>query len=110
VRASIVRSVPCAFLLFACSVSGGGVSDEAVSRGRELWAARCANCHGPDPAKAGPLGPPVAGSARALVEARVLHAQYPAGYTPQRTTTLMIAMPDLADSIDDLTAFLGSER
>jgi hypothetical protein len=54
------------------------------------------------------VGPAVQGSDRALIEARVLHVRYPPGYKPKRTTTLMIAMPDLAGSIDDLAAFLAT--
>lgn len=69
---------------------------------------RCTSCHHVDPAKAGTLGPPVQGASRALLEARVLRATYPAGYMPKRTTTLMQPLPDLAGSIDDLAAFLAS--
>ncbi|MBI4513505.1 MAG: hypothetical protein HY702_05285 [Gemmatimonadetes bacterium] len=46
------------------------------------------------------------GSSRALLEARILRAEYPPGYTPTRTTRLMPARPDLAPYIDDLAAFL----
>ena len=60
-----------------------------------------------DPAKTGTLGPPVAGSSRELVDARVLRVAYPPGYQPKRPTTLMQPMPDLAGSIDDITAFLA---
>lgn len=95
--------------LAACK-AGGGASNEAVARGRALWASRCANCHGSDPSKSGPLGPPVVGATRALVEARVLRAQYPEGYQPKRATTLMVAMPDLADSIDEIVAFLEASE
>lgn len=96
--------------LAGCGGGGGTASEEAVNRGRVVWVTRCTSCHASDPRRAGPLGPPVAGSPRALVEARVVRAEYPQGYTPKRSTTLMVAMPDLAGSVDDLTTFLGASR
>lgn len=92
---------------FACNGGATKAGSEAASRGRAVWMARCTTCHNADPAKPGVLGPAVQGASRELVEARVLRAAYPAGYRPKRTTTLMVAMPDLAASIDDLTAFLA---
>ena len=69
--------------------------------------ARCTACHNMDPTKSGVLGPAVQGSSRALIDARVLRAGYPDGYTPKRKTTLMQPLPDLAASVDDLAAFLA---
>jgi hypothetical protein len=59
-----------------------------------------------DPTLPGPLGPEVKGSPRDLIEARVLRAEYPVGYTPKRPTTLMQPLPQLAGNIDDLAAYL----
>ncbi len=70
------------------------------------YMANCMACHNADPAKAGTVGPAIKGSPRELVEARVLRAQYPPGYAPKRETKLMIAMPQLADRIDDLAEYL----
>lgn len=67
---------------------------------------RCTKCHNTDPAKHGPTGPAIKGSSRELIEARVLRASYPPGYTPKRTTSEMQANSDLAPRIDDLAAFL----
>lgn len=80
----------------------------AVERGRRVYLANCIVCHNPDPAKPGAAGPEIAGSSRALIEARVLHAAYPPGYTPKRTTKAMVALPYLAAQIDDLAAYLAS--
>ncbi|MFQ5521631.1 MAG: cytochrome c, partial [Candidatus Methylomirabilia bacterium] len=63
-------------------------------------------CHNRDPARDGPLGPAIKGASRALLEAKVLRGTYPSGYTPRRTTELMAPQPQLAESIDDLAAFL----
>lgn len=81
-------------------------AEQLYERGRSVYMANCTACHGMDPTQPGGLGPPIAGASRELVEARVLHAAYPEGYTPKRDTKLMVALPHLKDEIDALTAFL----
>jgi mono/diheme cytochrome c family protein len=93
-----------AALLAAC----GGHESSATERGRRVYVANCTVCHNTDPALPGSIGPAVAGSERALVEARVLRAEYPPGYTPKRRTHAMVALPQLAGSIDDLATYLAS--
>jgi mono/diheme cytochrome c family protein len=75
-------------------------------RGRQVWLGQCVSCHNADPSKAGPVGPAVKGSSRALLEARVLHAAYPPGYKPKRDTKIMPPRPDLAAKVGDLAAYL----
>jgi mono/diheme cytochrome c family protein len=79
-----------------------------LQRGEVLYRTNCASCHGHDPNRPGALGPAIAGSSRALIEARVLHRAYPAGYQPKRNTHLMQPMPWMAAHIDDLAAYLGA--
>ncbi len=79
---------------------------EAAERGRLVFMANCMACHNADPAKSGTVGPAVQGSSRDLIEARVTRAGYPPGYTPKRETKLMIPLPQLADRVDDLAAYL----
>jgi mono/diheme cytochrome c family protein len=86
--------------------SGPQLSD-AARRGKAVYEGVCIACHNPNPALDGTLGPANAHAPRALVEAKVLRAEYPPGYTPKRTSKAMPAMPHLADKIDDLTAFLA---
>jgi mono/diheme cytochrome c family protein len=99
--------------LSACATSDsapaatGGPGDPA--RGRVVYATQCTACHNTDPAVAGALGPEVKGASRELIEARVLRASYPPGYTPKRTTTQMVPMPHLATNIDDLVAYLAPD-
>ena len=81
------------------------LSPEA-DRGRKVYAANCIACHNVDPTKPGPVGPALKGSSRELIEARVMLAAYPAGYTPKRDTKLMVPLPQLASKIDDLAAYL----
>ncbi|HEY1265642.1 MAG TPA: c-type cytochrome [Candidatus Binatia bacterium] len=75
-------------------------------RGRAIYLTTCAACHNNDPSKDGAIGPAIKGSSKELVEARVLRAAYPPGYTPKRRTTMMPAQPDLKPAIPDIVAFL----
>ena len=43
-----------------------------------------------------------------LIEARVMRAEYPPGYTPKRTTKVMIPLPHLQAKLPELAAYLGS--
>jgi mono/diheme cytochrome c family protein len=99
-----------AALMCASLAAGCGKPRElsAVERGEVVYRTNCISCHNADPNLPGPIGPAIAGSPRALIEARVLHGTYPAGYAPQRTTRTMRALPWLDGHIDDLTAYLGA--
>jgi len=92
------------------STPGAGGAPVAAAgdptKGRQIWLGQCVACHNPDPGKDGPIGPAVRGASKDLLEARVLHASYPPGYTPKRETKVMPARPDLVASISDLAAFL----
>jgi len=91
-----------------CSQQDGALQlSEAARRGKVVYGTVCIACHNPNPALDGSLGPANAGASRALVEARVLRAEYPPGYKPKRDSKVMPAMPQLADKIDDLTAYLA---
>lgn len=78
-----------------------------AGRGRQVYMTNCVVCHNPDPNLPGSQGPPIAGSSRELVQARLLHLSYPPGYKPKRATHAMRALPQLAGKVDDLTAFLA---
>ena len=95
--------------VFAVALSACGPSKPMTpaERGRIVYMTNCVVCHNPDPNLPGSQGPPIAGSARELVYDRVLFLKYPPGYTPKRTTHAMRALPQLANRIDDLTAFLA---
>ena len=79
---------------------------ELAARGRSVYMANCIACHAPDPSQEGGLGPAVVGASRELLEARVLRAEYPPGYTPKKTTQMMIPLQHLETEIDALFAFL----
>ncbi len=86
---------------------GNAASGTPAERGRRVYQVNCTACHNPDPAIDGSVGPDIKGSSRELVEARLLRAEYPPGYTPKRSSKLMPAQPYLAKDIDDLAAFLA---
>ena len=94
--------------LAACSACSEGPSPAGpnAERGRQIYLAQCIACHNSDPALAGPVGPPVKGSPRELLESKVLTGTYPPGYPPKRPTTLMAAQPALGPEIANLAAFL----
>jgi mono/diheme cytochrome c family protein len=77
-----------------------------AQRGRQVYLAQCIACHSPDPAQAGPLGPPVKGSSRELLEAKILKGTYPPGYRPKRPTAVMPIQPVVATEIAALADFL----
>ncbi len=82
----------------------------AIERGRRMYMANCEVCHNPDPRQPGAAGPEIAGASRELLEARVVHGTYPPGYKPKRTTQAMLALPQLASSIEDLVAYLAAAQ
>jgi len=95
-----------AALLTGCSDSGTGLSPSA-QRGREIYQAQCSACHHPsNPALPGTLGPPVKGTPREVLEAKVVHGTYPAGYEPKRDSRVMPPLPALAPEIGPLFDYL----
>jgi mono/diheme cytochrome c family protein len=104
------RSLTClaaAVLAIACSQDTGALSPLA-QQGQRVYMNVCIACHNGVPSQDGAVGPAIAGSPRELIEAKVLRAEYPPGYTPKRPGG--VAMPKfeyLAPEIDALTAFLA---
>ena len=82
--------------------------EQLVEAGRSVYNSNCIACHNMDPTKDGALGPAVAGSPLELIEARVMRAEYPDGYTPKRDTRVMVALPHLKPQLPALAAYLGS--
>jgi mono/diheme cytochrome c family protein len=103
-----VRRAPLTWV--ALAVALGGCSDSGLSpvaeHGRQVYQAQCIACHSTDPAQPGSLGPPLKGSSRELLEAKVLHGAYPPGYTPKRPTKLMTPIPAAAPDIGALAEYL----
>src|SRR6185437_11146747 len=82
--------------------------DPAVNRGKQAYLGTCIACHNMNPAIDGAVGPAIKGASKELIAARLLKAEYPVGYTPKRNTHLMPAQPQLANSVDDIAAFLNA--
>lgn len=102
--AALLAAASGALALQGCS--GDASSSPEAARGRQVYLAQCTACHAMDPAQAGPVGPPLKGVSRELLEVKVLRGGYPPGYTPKRPSAVMQPIPDLAPSIGDLAAFL----
>jgi mono/diheme cytochrome c family protein len=80
-----------------------------AERGRQVYLAQCTACHASDPGSTGPVGPPVKGSSRDLLEAKLLRGTYPPGYAPKRPTAIMPLQPALAPEIPALAAYLAGK-
>jgi mono/diheme cytochrome c family protein len=81
--------------------------DPLAVQGERVYQNVCIACHHGNPARDGALGPAIAGSSRALLEAKVLRGEYPPGYTPKRETAAMPRFEYLADDIPALEAYLA---
>ncbi|HXN12162.1 MAG TPA: hypothetical protein VN865_03585 [Candidatus Acidoferrales bacterium] len=95
------------FAIVFSSCGGPAAPMTPAQRGRIVYMTNCVICHNANPNLPGTQGPPIAGSPRVLVYDRVMFLKYPPGYKPKRTTHAMRALPQLANRIDDLTAFLA---
>ncbi|HXK26337.1 MAG TPA: cytochrome c [Myxococcota bacterium] len=89
----------------ACSSSAD--LSPLAQQGQRVYQNVCIACHNGDPTQDGSAGPAIAGSSRELIEARVLHAAYPPGYTPKRQSNVMPRFEYLSDQIDALAAYLA---
>ena len=105
-RGALVASL---FFVLSCTKSGQAPSNDLVSRGRVVYQSNCIACHNTDPKKPGTLGPDIFGSPLELIEARVMRAEYPPGYTPKRQTHQMVPIPQLKADLPALQAFLNAK-
>ena len=106
----LMLSLPAFFI--GCNKSSetapaAGSTEALVSRGRTVYQTNCTACHNADPKRPGSIGPELFGSSKELIEARVMRAEYPAGYKPKRETKTMAALPHLKAEIDALHAYLN---
>ena len=104
IRRTAILALIALGLAAGCS-PGEKLSAEA-ERGRQIYQAQCIACHNPNPAQPGALGPALKGSSEELLRAKVLHGTYPPGFTPKRPTKVMQPMPQLANEIPALAAYL----
>jgi mono/diheme cytochrome c family protein len=102
-RRSALAAVLAVAFLAGCGDGGG---DALAGRGRQVYLAQCIQCHNANPAIPGPVGPPVKGASRELLDAKILRAEYPPSYRPQRPTKVMPPQPALAPDIPALAAYL----
>ena len=93
-------------LVAALGGCSDGAGDALAGRGKQVYLAQCIQCHNTNPAIAGPVGPPLKGATRELLEAKVLRGEYPPGYAPKRPTKVMPPQPALTADIPALAAYL----
>jgi len=100
--------VPLVLGALACSQGDAGDPGAAlVQRGEQVYLNNCTACHARNPSEPGPVGPPIAGSALELLEAKVLRNEYPPGYTPKRDIKAMIPLPHLEPELPAIAAYLA---
>jgi mono/diheme cytochrome c family protein len=96
-------------LLLGCEAQSGDTPPSLAERGKTIYLSVCIACHNANPALDGSVGPAIAGSSEALLEAKVIHGNYPPGYKPKRPGSgAMPRFPHLADQIPALAAYLES--
>lgn len=78
-----------------------------VEKGKTIYLTYCIACHHMNPRLVGSIGPDVHGSSLELLDARILRAEYPAGYKPKRGTKNMAPFEDLKPDIPAIHAFLN---
>ena len=99
-----------AIATMACAGESEESGDPAVARGEKIYRNICVVCHNADPNQPGSVGPANAGASRELLEAKLLRGEYPAGYTPKRSTAQMPRFDFLEPNLDDIAAFLASRK
>lgn len=85
-----------------------GPQSALIARGRTAYVAHCTACHNSNPSRAGVVGPDVRGSSLELLEARIVHGTYPAGYKPKRETSQMAKLPYLKPELEALHSYLNA--
>lgn len=91
----------------ACNKQDAG-GDPKIMQGKVVFMANCIACHNANPNLDGALGPAIKGSALELIQARVMHGEYPPGYSPKRPTHIMQKLPLTEENVEALHAFLNS--
>jgi len=91
----------------ACNKKEAG-GDSDVAMGRAMFMSHCIACHNVDPSRDGSLGPAIKGSSLELVQARVMRGEYPPGYTPKRTSHIMVKLPITEEDVEKIHKFLNA--
>ena len=100
-----------AFFALACAPADDAHLSPLAREGEKVYQNVCIACHNGNPNLDGALGPANAGASGDLLRAKVLHGEYPPGYTPKRPgSTTMPRLEYLADKIPALAAYLAEVK
>jgi mono/diheme cytochrome c family protein len=113
----VARSSSLSFLFFLTLITGACTKkapvdlatmspEQLFERGRIIYMQNCIACHNQDSSLDGPVGPAIKGSSLELLNEKVLHGKYPAGYAPKRPSSAMPPMPQMKNEIPALRAYL----
>jgi mono/diheme cytochrome c family protein len=92
--------------MLVLSSCGERAGSPLAERGRQVYLGQCTSCHATDPAQPGPVGPPLKGTSREVLEAKTLRGGYPPGYQPRRKTAIMPPQSQVAGELDALAEYL----
>jgi mono/diheme cytochrome c family protein len=110
-RHAVLATTWIALILSLSSLSGckrEADTRSAADKGRTLYSLHCMTCHNVNPAKDGSLGPGLQAPSLELLQARIQRGEYPAGYTPKRSTRIMQKLPLTDEEVRSLHAYLNS--
>ncbi|TGK07143.1 cytochrome c [Leptospira semungkisensis] len=93
------------FLQFALNCKPEKQLSPLAEEGKSIYMANCIACHNVNPKIDGAVGPSVANSSFALLEAR-MKGEYPAGYTPKRPSAAMTRFNFSESQLKSLEEFL----
>jgi mono/diheme cytochrome c family protein len=97
-----------AALALACSPGDAPPLSALAQEGQQIYQNVCIACHNGNPNLDGAIGPANAEASKALLLAKVVHGEYPPGYTPKRPySKTMPLFPYLEPKIPALAAYLA---
>jgi mono/diheme cytochrome c family protein len=97
-----------AVFTLACSSGEDAPLSDLAKEGQQIYQNVCIACHNGNPNLDGAIGPANAEASKALLLAKVVHGEYPPGYTPKRPDSkTMPLFPYLEPKIPALAAYLA---
>ena len=80
---------------------------QLFKKGKAVYFSVCSTCHNINPRLPGSTGSAIYGSSLDLLKKKIIHQQYPEGYTPKRKTQEMPPFPEFEKDIPAIFTFLN---